>query len=278
MKSSSLLIFIMLFFQTIPFSQDSLLIEKLKGNTYPFQFEEGVLSGEGFDFLNKIGQQTPFFLIGEAHGMAEPPKFTAALFKSFKKHGYQYFATETGPFTAKYLQKMASEKEWTLPLQSLFQKYPWSIPFYSLKEECTILEAVVDNEVSKTPLIWGLDQEFAASFRMNLNHLVQEAQTKESQQIATEYYNMAMDAYQVSLKNGDPSKSFMVIVGPSDFEKLKTAFSEEEKNLELIKELEESILIYQLWFQREGYQSNRMRAEMMKRHLYKILPGGQGAE
>ena len=209
-----------------------------------------------------------FFLIGENHGMAEIPKFTAALFEAYKKHGYQYFATETGPFTAAFLQQTASRKDMHLGMASFLKEYPWSIPFYGWQEECEILKTVVGNKPSEKQLIWGLDQEFAASPRMNFLRLKKSAKTEASKKVATEYYEMAMSAFKESTETKNPGKSFMGIVRPDDFVKLKTAFKGQPQNLKLIEALEESIYIYQLWFQREGYKSNQLRAEMMKRYFW----------
>ncbi len=250
------------------FAQDSLLIENLKSNAYSLVFENGELSGEGFEFLNKQGEETPFFLIGESHGMAEIPEFTAALFRAFKKHGYQYFATETGPYTADFLQQLAAEKNWQTSLQSFYQKYPWSIPFYSWKEEGEILEAVVGQQKSEKALIWGLDQEFAAGFRMNFKTLKENATSDKSREVATKYYEMAINDFNKFVETHNPMNAFMAKVQAQDFEQLKTAFSGQPENLDRIRELEESIHIYQLWFQREGYQSNCLRAEMMKQHFW----------
>jgi len=256
-----------LFFST-SIAQDSLLIAAFKKNSYPLQMKNGQLSGKGFDFLDEVGKTTPFFLIGEDHGMAEVPLFTAALFKAFKKYDYQYFATETGSYTAEFLQKTGAKKEMYAELETFFKKYIWSIPFYSFREECTILEAVLEGKEQEERVIWGLDQEFAASFRMHFNYLKNHAQNEDSKQVANTYYEKTMDAFKEMQTSKNPSKAFMATATPKDFETLKTAFKAEPKNLKLIEELEESIYIYQLFFKREGYESNRLRAEMMKRHFW----------
>ena len=252
----------------LAFSQDSLLIQAFKENAHTLQFEEGKLSGAGFEFLEDIAQTSPFFLIGEEHGIAEIPLFTAALFKAFKEYGYRYFATETGPLTAAFLQDMVARKNWITDYKAFLKTYPWSIPFYSWREECEVLDAVLASTASDDVLLWGLDQEFAASFRMNFKALEESAQTEASKKVATRFFEKANAGYHAFSTERNPNKSFMASARPSDFEELKTAFAGQPENLERIRELEESIHIYQLWFQREGYQSNKTRAEMMKRHFH----------
>ena len=248
-------------------AQDSLLVAAFQKHSHAMTFENGNLAGEGFTFLQEEAGKSPFFLIGEDHGIAEIPLFTAALFKALKHVGYQYFATETGPFTAAFLQERASRANWLQDYSAFLQKYPWSIPFYSWQEETTIIDVVMEGQSGGDPLLWGLDQEFAASFRMHFADLKKQAETEESRKIAEKYYQLAMQSFTASFQERAPHKAFMAIVKPEDFTKLKKAFSGQPKNLELIREMEESIRIYQYWFVGEGYQSNYERAEMMKRHF-----------
>ncbi len=262
--------FLLLFLNSLSaFTQDSLITEKLKAQAYNIQLDEGKLSGAGLEFLKNIAQEHAFFLIGENHGIREIPLFTAALFNAFEKQGYQYFATETGPVTARFLQYSATKDDWPDSYSSFLQKYPWSIPFYNLKEECKVLDAVLKNEKTGQDKIWGLDQEFAGGFRLNFKILADRAQDENSKSVAQEYYNKAMHAFEESFINKNPQKSFLLQVQPEDFEKLKSAFAGQTDNLEHIRELEETTNIYKLWYQREGLQSNVLRAEMMKRHFLK---------
>ena len=260
------LLFILPFFT---FGQDSLLVEELKSNVHLLKFEDSKLSGEGLGFFKKEASASPFFLIGESHGMAEIPLFTAALFGEIKPFGYKYLATETGSYTAKLIQKMASGKDWETAFGQHYKKYPFSIPFYNWKEECGILQAVLKNNKSGEQVIWGLDQEFAASFRMFFKKLEKEAATVESKKLATYYYEMAERTFKESLESKDPRKSFMAVMKAGDFKKLKAAFGGQLEALDLLKELEESLQIYGMWFTGDGHESNYLRAEMMKRHFMK---------
>ena len=247
-------------------AQDSLLIETLSKNTHPLQFEKGQFSGVGYEMLVEAGQENVFFLIGENHGFIENPKITTSLFKAFQPLGYKYFATETGPFTARFLQEKTSGDLYS-NMQVFFNQYPWSIPFYSWKEECEILEAVVSQSTSTEALIWGLDQEFAASFRMHFDYLYKNASTDASRQLAMKYLEKAVDGLEDARTTRNPAKFFMASARPDDFAQLKSAFKGQEDHLKRIQELEESVHIYQLWFVGQGYASNQLRAKMMKKHF-----------
>lgn len=259
---------LLVLFPTTFSAQDSLLTELLKPQSYPLQLTGGNFSGPGHDFLRKEGENAQFFLIGENHGIAELPLFTSALFRDFKNLGYKYFATETGPFEADFLEKTASQADWEQQFDAFFKRFPFSIPFYNLKEECALLQAVLADANSQMPLIWGIDQEFAAAPRMIFEHLKKEAKTEESRNLAAEYFEKAQTGFQEALKTKNPGSSFMGFIRPDDFVKLKAAFAAQPKALELLTELEKSIEIYQLWFTSQGYESNRKRAEMMKQYFW----------
>ncbi len=248
-------------------AQDSLLTEKLRPLVHTFQYEEGKLSGDGLTFLLETGKTASFFLIGEDHGMAEFPLFTAALFRAFQPLGYQYFATETGPFSAGIVQALTAGPDWRARFKAHFDQYPWSIPFYYWQEECEIPVAVAEVTPPGKLAVWGLDQEFATSFQMLFHVLEKEATTPEGRETAGFYAGMAAKADGAAISSGDPSRSFLAIVKPGDFARLRSAFAGKPRSLDLIRELEESVQIYQLWFVGEGYESNRLRAEMMKRHF-----------
>lgn len=253
---------------TLLSAQDSLLTELLKPLKYNLQMQEGLLTGPGADFLMKEGQSAQFFLIGEDHGIAELPLFTTALFRSFQKLDYRYFATETGPYTASFLQKTLSGSDGKAQFGAFLKELPFSIPFYNLKEEAEMLSAVLSNRNTDEPLIWGLDQEFAGSPRIHLKQLLKEAPNEAARELVNDYYQRAVTGFEEAIKTKNPGASFMAFAKPEDFAKLKAAFKEQPQALERIAALEESINIYQLWFVNQGYESNRRRAEMMKRYFW----------
>ncbi|MEL6864730.1 MAG: hypothetical protein AAFP19_09930 [Bacteroidota bacterium] len=265
MKKLILLYFALL--STPLFAQDSLLIEYLRSNTQAIALDKGQLSGPGADLLTSAGAQASFFLIGESHGLAETPQWSAALFRAFKKYGYRYYATETGPYTAEFIQSMAAQDNYPQEVAAFLKTYPWSMPFFGWGEEWMLVDAVMEDAKGDEALIWGLDQEFAASFRMHFKRLMEQATTAESQKIAKDYYELCVSLYTEFVTTKNPGKSFMMSAQPEDFQKLRTAFQGQIQSLDLIRELEESAQIYQLWSSRETYRSNCIRAEMMKKHF-----------
>ncbi|MEL7221906.1 MAG: hypothetical protein AAGJ93_11345, partial [Bacteroidota bacterium] len=238
MKNHLLVIACFLLMSSVVFAQDSLIIENLRGHIYELSLEQQKITGPGAGFLEDIAQKSPFFLIGEDHGLAEMPLFTAAVLKAFRPFGYKYLATETGPYTAAYLEQLAGQDGWMETYASFLKEYPWSIPFYGWEEECRMLDALlVDNE-NEGPLLWGLDQEFAAGYRLNFLQLVDQAEAPESKALAKRYYDRAISAYEASFGKGNPQAALMMQLQASDFDSLKQVFAQESDNLNRINELE----------------------------------------
>jgi hypothetical protein len=76
---------------------------------------------------------------------------------------------------------MASEEDYLSVFKAHFNNYRWSSPFYGYQEECGILAAVMKyRENDQNPFVWGLDQEFADSFRMLFDQLENDATTERS--------------------------------------------------------------------------------------------------
>ena len=245
--------------------QDSLLIEIFKEQAQPLIADEVSWSGEGADFILKMADDNHFFLIGEYHGIADVPKFTADLLRKIKPKGYNYFITETGPYTAGILESY--KDDFNKNIADHLAKYPLSFPFYTWQEEAEVLKVLMDDTVQFGSSIWGLDQEFAASYRMFFQWLSDIAATDESKEVAKEYSDMAREAFAQSFEQKNPAASIMGRLSPKDFDKLDMAFQWNDAGLNLIDELRETTTIYQLWFQGGGYESNERRATLMKKHF-----------
>lgn len=264
---SGLVRLLFLFVSVAAAGQDSLLLETLEANRKTFQLENGLLQGSGADFFQRAAEENQFFLIGENHGLAEIPQFTAALYGLISRESYTYFATETGPYTAAMLQQLTHRAEFLSDLKQLLAQYPWSIPFYGWKEEAQMLDDIVGDRNPGEPVIWGLDQEFAGSPRLLLPELVGMISNETGKSVVQKYAEKAQAGFEETLQTGNPSPMFFYQATTDDFEQLRKAVGEDERAEQLLDELEESWEIYQQFFTRQGYASNRQRAEMMKRHF-----------
>ncbi|MCB0633229.1 MAG: hypothetical protein R2824_32595 [Saprospiraceae bacterium] len=263
-----LLITICLFCNCLLPAQDSLLIQALEKNRYGLTLENESLSGAGADLLQAEAADNQFLLIGESHGLAEIPKFTAALFRQITAQGYRYFATETGPFTAELLEGWAQTPQFMDQLKEHLRQYPWSIPFYYWQEEAVMLHQIVSRQKQQGPVVWGLDQEFAGSPRMLLPKLLDYAMDEKGATVIRSYADQAQKGFATTIENGNPAGMFFYSTSADDFARIRSAINDDPRGQRLLSELEESWEIYSKYFQRQGYASNRQRAEMMKRHFW----------
>lgn len=136
---------------------------------------------------------------------------------------------------------MAAEEDYLSVFKAHFNNYRWSIPFYGYKEECGILAAVMKGrENDQKPFVWGLDQEFAASFRMLFDQLENDATTEHSKAVAHEYATLAYNCYKAAFESKDFRQAFYFVAKPEDFIKLIEAFKGLSSALQLIDELEET--------------------------------------
>jgi len=249
-------------------AQDSLLRQALQNHQFEFQLNEGVLTGNGAEWLSETAAASQFMLIGEDHGIAELPQFTAALYQRIQPAGYRYFATETGPFSAAFLQKIGQRESFIRDYRDTLAKYPWAIPFYTMQEEVNMLRAILRGKDTEEPIIWGLDQEFIGSPRLFFPTLLKHAADEAGRKTLQEYADRAMTGFQETIKSRNPSSIFFSSATSGDFEKMRAALDDDPGANRLLDELEQSWYIYHLYFTGKGYDSNRLRAEMMKRHFW----------
>lgn len=67
----------------------------IAANTRPIEFETGILTGPGADFLKRETASAQFVLLGENHYLYQVPIFAGALFKMIRSaHGFHHLAVE----------------------------------------------------------------------------------------------------------------------------------------------------------------------------------------
>ena len=245
------------------------LIEELSKTKRTLKIENERFIGDGLDFLVREAKGSQFFLIGEDHGIADMPKFTELLFIHLNRDaGYQTFATETGPLTAAYLEKMARNPRAGGIIADFNKKYPFGIPFYYWREEADMAESIVKGAFSKQTILWGLDQEFFASPPFHLKRLVEIAPSKNAKAVANEYYTTVKDEFSRIVKEKNPGLAFLSSAKKEDFDKLEAAFMTGPPEAKtILAELRESSDIYQKNMTGQNYESNLQRSRLMKRHF-----------
>jgi hypothetical protein len=250
------------------------LTAELQKSRLGMSLKDGKLSGPGADLLLQELAASQFFLIGEEHETAEIANLATALLPSASKHGYRHVAFEVGPFSTARVRTYGD-------IEAYLQKYPWSLPFLSWKEEAKLY----DTATKLGATIWGIDQEFILGGTANLEALVAMAKNDAQRDAAAKMLerSRAGDAELVRTKN--PGAVLMFAATAEDFAALRTAFAgaggaapasgagktvaeaataPQDDALKLIDALDESREIYAL-NRTSGWESNYKRSLLMKR-------------
>jgi len=134
-------------------AQDTTLVRLSGRNHYPLQVNGAQGSGAGWDKLLASAQKSQFVLIGEDHGIAQIPLFTAALAREFKPAVY---VAEIDPYVTQTLTELTAQPG---PPTAYLRQYPGALCFYSLAEEYDLVKAL---RAQQARLV-GLDQVWSFS-------------------------------------------------------------------------------------------------------------------
>ncbi|MBX7220313.1 MAG: hypothetical protein K1Y36_10245 [Blastocatellia bacterium] len=241
----------------------------LTKNAYPLTVEGGKLTGAGADVLHREAKAAQFVLLGEDHGMTEMPQLTAMLFEELAPAGFEYFASEIGPLSARHLEKVARGPNSTEALATMNKQYPFGIPFYFWKEECAMVQAIGSKTRQKTNWLWGLDQEFILSANFHFERLVELTRKTKAEAVVQEMYQPLKTEFAHMVESKNPASVFMASARPEDFDRLEKALEgvPNPAVAEIFRELKVSWEVYLKNAGNQGYASNTQRSKLMKQHF-----------
>jgi hypothetical protein len=153
------------------YAQDSTLTRLVRQHQYLLTPSGNYFSGPGWDRLQTAVQKSQFVLVGEEHGFAQIPAFTAALAQVFSP---AIFVAEIDPYVAQALTKLTDQPGAPVAYE---KQYPEALCFYDMQEEFELVRTLRRQHVR----LVGLDQVYgstAAPFYQQLAGLVQNAVTK----------------------------------------------------------------------------------------------------
>ncbi len=235
------------------------LVRLMEANRRPIAIERGLLVGAGAANIVDASRHAQFILVGEDHGFVEVPQFVLALRATLGADAPANLALETGPLAAAQLADAAR----TNTMAELSARYPAAIPFFDWKDDGAMAWAFQKGQ--REDVLWGLDQEFILSTRMNLERLLQ--LNPESREVAG-YAKRASAAEAKMLADHDPSAVLLPQLQEEDFAQLRAALKVQDGSVPaaIIDELAESADIYRAQGS-DGDASNHQRALLMKRHF-----------
>ena len=243
-------------------AQQEEFVKAFSENTTALSLNEGGLSDEGAVLLAEAVAQSQFILIGEAHGLKEIQEFSAALFDIAYANNFKALVVETDPFAADALELLATMDDETIA--DFHRKFPMAIPFFHSVEGMNLAKHVYETSNGSARL-WGVDQVFVVGPRLIFSKLGERADTEAGMQLAKEYQERATVAFEQAMQANNPGAVLMTSLTEEDFDKMRSAFANDETSLKMVEQLRLSQEIYQYWYAGEYYLNNSVRSQLMKR-------------
>lgn len=242
-------------------AQDSTLTRLIRQNHYPLVASGAQFSGAGWDKIRVSVQQSQFVLVGEDHGTAQIPQFTAAVAQVL--HPALYVA-EIDPYVAQTLISLAGQPG---PPTAYLRQHPGALGFYTWAEEFELVRTLRAQQAQ----VVGLDQVFATTAGPFYARLASIAKGKG----ARDYLQQRAAAYQahdLAIEHHDENflKLALVAQSPAAIDSLRTMTRQEGPAVQkMVQAYATSYQIYQS--QIKGTGGHQERLNLLKRNLLEAV-------
>jgi hypothetical protein len=239
-------------------------------------------TGDGLDFLRRETAAAQHFLIGEAHGTAEIPELVGWILEAARSAGYSTLFLETGPISQEMADEILAQPDGLDAFASFMDAHFMGIAFLGWEGEA----ALVADALANGWTVAGLDQEFLASGRHLLQRLQTLAPMDAAGDAARALVQAPIDAEREAVervrRTGDRAAmgaAFLASATEATFDALDAAYAPAGLEAQrLLAEMRQSAAIYRLWTSGSNYDSNRLRVEMIKRHLREHVAARHGGD
>lgn len=244
-------------------AQDSTFARLAEKNRYSLQQEGQLFTGPGWEKLQHDVQQSQFVLVGEDHGTAQIPAFTAALAHVLKPAVY---VAEIDPYETQDLLRLVAQPGLPTAFQ---QQYPLSLSFYNWVEEFELVRTLRAQQVR----VLGIDQVNCFYAGRFYAQLTQQTKNKKAQA----YFQQRAVAYQAhdrAVMGTDASKVTLFHQPHSALDSLVLLTQRESPAVrQMVQAYITSAHIYETAITPgTGLQSHQQRIDLMKRNLLQGLP------
>lgn len=239
--------------------------ELLQQHTSYFTLENGVFY-EADSLLQEV-RENQFVALGELHNRYRLSLFTEALLDTAASFGYQYFAVETGPYSAGKLEELIAEGPDAV--SEFFDDYSYPlfgitpIPFFTGEADLLFLETAYREGYD----LWGIDQEFSFAPKYLIHELARMAGddlTDEQEDLLSE---LNRGLYWMQLR-AQVFRSYDLACTLKDWEELNTymdSFDDSDPDIAGIKEaMTTSLHIYCLYESGNYAENNQTRIQYFK--------------
>jgi hypothetical protein len=240
----------------------------------PITSNGGGFAGAGWEVLVREGRASEFFLLGEEHGIAETPRFAAALYGELRGAGFDRVAIETSGPTAAALDRAA--RGGLAGLRQFAHADPPGPPFYGWQPEAEFL-AQVRRLTPGGQVLWGLDYEIWWSDRPLIGRLRQLAPAAATGPLLT-LQQASGAAWAKFAATRDLLGLYAINGDPGLVRDVRSAWPRPTAEAALILDtLEETVEINRLFAAGQGYASNQRRASFLRRNLVRHLQADAAA-
>lgn len=236
------------------------------------------LTGDGLEFLRRELAASQHFLIGESHGTAETPQLVGWILNAAKEVGYSTLFLETGPISQEMANGILGVPDGLDAFASFLDANFMGIAFLNWEGEATLAADALATGWEAV----GLDQEFIASGRHLLGRLESLAPTDAARALVRGHIDAERQVADRVRRTGDRSAMAGVFIGsasPEAFDALDAAYAGAgPEAARLLSEMRQSSAIYRMWSTGRNYDNNRLRVELMKRHIREHVASRLGGE
>jgi len=238
----------------------------LSKHRYPLTLIDGKPGDRGGQLMLNRARQAQFVAIGESHYSKQTPQMVAALFEQLHQDGFNYLAIENGRMTTALFDQLLASSDPLAASRNVLSQFYGAYPFYDAVEEFQLLQAVAKVSTANKPL-WGLDQEFANSWRYFLHRLATLAKDKEAQAYFEKLQEEAQAcALQAARTMNQDLMFFDTRVDQALLAKLRE-YAERDQHpemMDIVSELEKSTRIYQA---KTAFEQNDSRLALFRENF-----------
>jgi hypothetical protein len=255
---------------------DARLVEILEANRHPVVITNSRLAGTGGDLLTRAGRESQFVLVGEEHGIAEIPLFTAAWFRSLVPAGYRHLAVEVGPDAGVLLDSLA--RIGPRALADFQEARSPGFPFFILESESRLLVDAVRELPDVNDVIWGIDYDILGD-RYLFPALEAAATTDEARQVVLETREMGDAGLRQLVETGNPGALLLWSAPDEPFVRLREALDPDPGSRadRIIETMQETARINRMFMSGQNWESNHARATWIKKSMARHLDAARAA-
>ena len=235
--------------------------QQAQANAYPLTLSaDGTLSGVGAELIAREAAQAQFFMIGEQHATAGIAKVNLGLHRLAAGQGYNHAALEIGPDSTLEIERLVRSGKGQLASFIRQPRQSFVFPFLGWAEETALVEQIVYHSPAKSPVLWGIDQEFVGSAPLHLSRLRSWAGHTSQKRVLADLSAKA---------SADPL--LIGMMDPAAYDRLRSAFprSRHPEAARLIDDLAASTAIYAPFAGKGGSRqaANVARESMLKQQF-----------